>query len=74
MTIGVKTKQWGNSIGVIIPRTVVEELGIVPGEEVIVDFKKKHNVLKELFGSIRFKRKPQEIVKEVRKELEGNLI
>ena len=72
--MSVKTKEWGNSIGIIIPRRAVEELGIAVGEEIIIDIRKKQNVLKELFGAIPLKRKTEGILKDVREELEGDLI
>lgn len=74
MSIAVKTKQWGNSVGVVIPSEIIKELSIAPGEEVVIDIKKKQNILKELFGTIHFKKKTENILKEVRKELEGELI
>ena len=74
MTMSVKTKEWGNSIGIIIPRRAVEELGIAVGEEIIIDIRKKQIVLKELFGAIPLKRKTEGILKDVREELEGDLI
>ena len=57
MSISVKTRQWGNSLGIVIPRGIVEDLVLNSGEEVIVDITKKQNVLKELFGTIPFKKK-----------------
>ncbi len=71
MAVMVKTKQWGNSIGVIIPRDVVDDLSLVPGEEIVIEIKEKQNVLKELFGAIPFKRKTKDILKDVRKDLES---
>ena len=41
MTTTIKTKQWGNSLGIIIPKDLVNELSIVPGEEIIIEIKKK---------------------------------
>lgn len=74
MTINIKTKQWGNSIGIIIPAEVVQELAINPGEEITVEISKRHNVLKELFGTIPMKRKTEVILRDIRNELEGDLI
>lgn len=63
-----KTKQWGNSLGIIIPKGVVKELNLKPNEEVFIDINKKGtNVLKELFGTMKFKRPTEDILKEVRK-------
>ena len=40
--IACKTKQWGNSIGLIIPKDVAKEKGINAEDEVLVDIKKKN--------------------------------
>ena len=72
--LNVKAKQWGSSIGVIIPSETVDELSIRPGEELIVEIQRKQNVLKELFGAVHFKKKTEDILREVREELEGELI
>ncbi len=74
MAVTVKTKQWGNSIGVIIPRDVVDDLSIVPGEEIVIDIKEKQNALKELFGALNWGKDKKKILKEVRKELESKWI
>ena len=71
MVTSVKTKQWGNSIGIIIPKDLVDDLSLVPGEEVTIEIEKKQNVLKELFGAIHFKKSTAELLHEVRKELES---
>ena len=71
MAVTVKTKQWGNSLGIIIPKVVVDELSIAPGEEIVIEVKEKQNVLKELFGAISFKRKTKDLLKDVRKDLES---
>ncbi len=71
MAIEVKTKKWGNSIGVVIPSKAAEKLKLRPEETVIIEIIKKDNVLKDLFGSLRIKKPTGTILKEVRKELEG---
>ena len=51
MVIEVEAKQWGNSIGVIIPSEIVKNLKIKPGEKILVgEIERKENPLKELFG------------------------
>ncbi len=48
----VKTKKWGNSIGIIIPKDVVRGLNITEKEEIDVNFSKKsENILRELWDS-----------------------
>jgi len=71
MTIEVKTKKWGNSIGVVIPIETVDRLGIKEEEEIVIEISKKENALKELFGAIKFKKPTKQILKEAREELEG---
>ena len=74
MSVRVKAKPWGNSIGVIIPSETVKDLSISPGEELIVDFKKKENVLKELYGALKFDKNWEKEFQKERKELEGRWI
>lgn len=71
MAVEVKTKKWGNSVGVVIPVDTAKSLDIKPDEEVIIEIRKKNNVLKDLFGAIKFKKQARELVKEARRELEG---
>ncbi len=71
MGIEVKTKKWGNSIGIIIPSEAVDKLNIKPEENLVIEINKKENVLKELFGAVKFKKPTEEILKEVRKDFES---
>lgn len=71
MAIEVKTKRWGNSIGIVIPSETIEKLNIKPEEEIVIEIGKKSNVLKELFGAIKFKKPTEQIIKESRKEFES---
>jgi antitoxin component of MazEF toxin-antitoxin module len=45
-----KTRKWGNSLGVIIPKNVVDELHLTENQEVIINIQPKEHVLKELWG------------------------
>ena len=62
-----KIKQWGNSLAVIIPKEKVEELKLKPGQEINMKIEKNANVLKELFGAIKFSKPVEELLKEARK-------
>ena len=66
MTINVKTKKWGNSIGVIIPSETIEKLNIKPEETITIEVTKKENVLEEMFGKGKFKKPTAQILKEIR--------
>ena len=62
----VKTRKWGSSIGVVLPKEVVDEIGIKPDEKITIDIKKKP-LAKEFFGSLKdWKRPTQEIKDEAR--------
>lgn len=64
-----KTRKWGNSLGVIIPREIAKDMKLREDQEVIIEIKHKENVLKELFGSMP---KLKEInLKESRRGLES---
>ncbi len=71
MITKTKTKKWGNSIGIILPQETVKTMGIQLGEFIIVDIQKKENILKELFGSLKFKKSTEQLLKEVRRDLKG---
>lgn len=68
----VHTKQWGNSLGIIIPAEIVRECQLKPHQDIVVEIKEKTgNVLGELFGSVKFSKEPRLVVKEARFELES---
>lgn len=71
--IAVKTKQWGNSIGIVISKDVAREKGIVAGEELLVEIEKRSHksVLQELFGTLKTKKSTEQLLRESRKELES---
>jgi len=71
MAIEVKTKKWGNSIGVIIPSGTVEELKIKPDEKIVIEVRKKENILREMFGKAKFNKPTEQVLKEVREELKS---
>ncbi|GBE19607.1 spoVT / AbrB like domain protein [archaeon BMS3Abin17] len=74
MITRIKTKKWGNSIGIVIPKETIEAMRIKLGESIIVDIQKKESVLRELFGSLKFKKPTKRLLDEVRKDLEGKWI
>ncbi|MEK6895325.1 MAG: hypothetical protein AABX48_02285 [Nanoarchaeota archaeon] len=71
MAIEVKTKKWGNSIGVIIPNSAIEKFNIKPEEKIMIEINKKQNVLEEMFGKAKFKKSTKEILNESRREFES---
>jgi len=48
--IATKTRKWGNSLGILIPKKEVENLNLKENQTIIIEITKKENPLKELFG------------------------
>ena len=66
-----KTRKWGNSLGVRIPKDVVKEMKLRENQEIAIEIKQKENVLKELFGFAKGKisKSTEEILKEARRDV-----
>jgi antitoxin component of MazEF toxin-antitoxin module len=71
--IEVKTKlrKWGNSFGIVVPVKAIEKEGVKEGDNVNILMKKekKKNVLRETFGTMKFKKSVEEIMKEADRDL-----
>ena len=67
--LNCKIKQIGNSIGIIIPKNIAKGMNLKPQTEVVIDIKRKSNVLKELFGAMPNLKNVD--LKKVRKSLES---
>jgi antitoxin component of MazEF toxin-antitoxin module len=66
-----KVRKWGSSLGVIIPKGIVEELNLTEDQDVAIDLKTTSNVLSDLFGSAARKNRKstEEILMETRNEI-----
>ncbi len=65
-------KRWGNSLGVVLPKGVIAETKIKPGQEVEVILPKKVD-LSKIFGTLKDWKKPtQKIMEEIDKGWDGN--
>ncbi len=70
-TITVKTKKWGNSLGIRLPKKVVRQNKIKPEEEIIIQIgKSKVSKAKELFGILKPKESIQKSMKDIDKALD----
>ena len=69
--ITCKIKQWGNSLGVILPKEIVIEKNIKPDEEILLNIEKKRTILRELFGTLPFKKPTKILLEESRRNLES---
>lgn len=66
VAVEVLIKKWGNSVGVILPKALVEKQGLKENEKVLVEVVKEAN-LEHLFGSLKRKMTGQEFKDVVRK-------
>lgn len=63
-----RTKKWGNSVGLVLPK----KLGIPEGKELVVFVEPARNVthVKDIFGKFKFKQDVASLMKEIDKELD----
>ena len=66
--VETKVRKWGRSFGVVIPKEKIKEEGIKENETITLLIGRKTNVLKETFGTLKFKRTTQEILDESDRE------
>lgn len=63
-----KLKKWGRSFGVVVPMDKIKKENLSEKDELKILITKKKNPLKETFGTVKFKRPIEEILKEGDKE------
>lgn len=69
MEIKARTKKWGNSIGVIIPKEVIREQSIKPDQEIILMIDKKPITKgRDIWGTLKFKESTEELMRGIDKE------
>lgn len=68
MEIQIKTriKEWGNSLGIIIPNEIVIKEDLQPHDEVTITISKKKD-LSDFFGKLKSSINPQKMKDESRK-------
>ena len=68
--LSTKLRKWGNSFGIVVPIGSLQEENVKEGDEVTILMKKKRgNTLRETFGTYKFKKSTEEMMKEIDKEL-----
>jgi len=67
MKVSARVRRIGNSLGIIIPREEVDMDNIKEGDLVEVEVLRCINV-KEMFGSVKFRKTAQELKDEMRRE------
>ncbi|MFA4855663.1 MAG: AbrB/MazE/SpoVT family DNA-binding domain-containing protein [archaeon] len=63
-----QVRQWGRSVGIVIPKDAAEKANIKTGDKVRLLIMGKNNPLKETFGILKLKRPTEEILGEIDKE------
>jgi len=63
-----QVKEWGRSVGIVIPKEAAIKERINVGDTVKILIKRKSNPLKDTFGIIKFKRTTEEILREIDRE------
>ena len=71
MAVTVVLKKWGNSIGVVIPKEVIEKEDLKVEQRVSIEVKPDRHPFAKFFGTLRTGRPVQEIKDELKKELWG---
>lgn len=59
-------RKWGSSIGIALPKDVVEKANIRPNREVRVFVEDKKMDLSKVFGTLKINKPTQEIIDEIR--------
>lgn len=69
MEMTVKPRKWGNSIGIAIPKHIVEKEKITLKDDLVVDIRKKKNSeeVRKFFGRFKFSQSTQQIKEDMRK-------
>ena len=66
-----KTKKWGNSIGILIPKEAIRKENIKPDQEVTVLISAKPiTKAGDIFGTMKFKKSTEELMREVDKDFD----
>ncbi|MBS3077490.1 AbrB/MazE/SpoVT family DNA-binding domain-containing protein [Candidatus Pacearchaeota archaeon] len=72
MEIKVTAKKWGSSLGVVLPKEIVEAKRIKENKEIIIEVKDVRPKAGELFGLLKgWEKSGQEIKDEMRKGWES---
>ncbi|MGH9879386.1 MAG: AbrB/MazE/SpoVT family DNA-binding domain-containing protein [Nitrososphaerales archaeon] len=67
MRISARVRRIGNSLGIIIPKQEVHDEKIEEGDLVEVEVLRRTS-LREMFGSVKFRKTAQELKDETRRE------
>ena len=60
-------RKWGNSLGISLPKDIVEKANIKPNTEVRVFIQDKKVDLSKVFGTLKIKEPTQKILDDIRR-------
>jgi len=70
-----KLKNWGNSIGLIIPKEEAKKEKLHTDQEVKVIISPMNMTkVKDIFGKLKFKKSTEQMMREVDKELDSKFV
>ena len=61
-------REWGRSIGVVVPKEAIEKEHMKKGDTVKLLIVRKTNALRDTFGTFRFKKSTDQMLKEIDEE------
>lgn len=71
MEIETKTKKWGSSLGIIIPKELVKKERLQEGQEIRINILSgKKTTGADIFGKLKFKKPVQVLLDETDKDFE----
>ena len=71
MEIKAKTKKWGNSIGILIPKEAIKKENIKPDQEVTVLISSKPITTgRDIWGTFKFKKSAEQLMREVDRDFD----
>ena len=66
--VEAQIREWGRSLGVVIPKDAVLEEHLKEGDTVKLLILKKSNPIKKTFGTFKFKKSTEDMLNEADKE------
>ena len=63
MEVELVAKKWGSSLGIVLPKAIVEKEHIRDNDVVVIEIKKRH-FAREFFGLLSDWKKPTDKIKE----------
>ena len=67
MEVELVAKKWGSSLGIVLPKAIVEKEHIRDNDVVVIEIKKRH-FAREFFGLLSDWKKPTDKIKEEMKK------